>query len=173
MSDIGLRPKFSMQSSQSLPDVVNALKSALAANSREISIWGDVFKSSAVLRIPTDRRHYWSPELQLGIEGSSGGTIIRGMFGPRPAVWSLFIALYVFVAFVGLMGGAYGLSQMALDRPPTVLWSVPASIVAAAIIYLVARTGRRLGSAQMRELKDFLDDAIDESAVKQTSPETP
>ncbi len=167
MADIRLRPRFREQVPCSPEEVLQALEHALGRDTGDVN--GSVFSKSAVLRIPPTRQHYWSPELQIGVDPSadrskSGGpaTTVTGIFGPRPAVWSLFIALYAFVAFGGTMGGAYGLSQLMLDQPAHVLWAVPAALVLAVVIYFVGQTGRALGHGQMTELRAFLDRVLGE-----------
>ena len=161
MTDIRLRPRFETRASCSPRQLLAAIKFELDENQSEAAVHGAVFKTSAVLRIPASRRHYWSPELQVGVEPAADNTaVVRGLFGPRPAVWSMFIALYVFVAFSGTMGGMFGLSQLILGQNAFALWSVPAAVVAAILIYFVGRSGRALGSEQMHELRTFLDNTI-------------
>lgn len=158
------------------PKVVLAnIESALAQSRADGGlVTGSVFESSAVLRIDERHRHFWSPELQVGADAVDDDepllrepasepaeqSLVSGIFGPRPAVWSLFIATYTCVAFIAIMGGSYGTSQLMLDQPATALWSLPGSLVAAALVYGVGRIGRQLGSSQMQILRDFLDDAL-------------
>ena len=82
------------------------------------------------------------------------------MYGPRPSVWSVFVAMYVGIGFIGMMGLIYGLSKWSLGDPATALWFGPGAIAAASAIYAVGRMGRRIGMDQMIQLIDFLNDAV-------------
>ena len=84
------------------------------------------------------------------------------MFGPRPSVWSVFVAMYVGISFIGTMGLIYGLSKMSLGENSAALWFGPGAILASAVVYAIARMGRRLGMDQMIELRDFLNSTVDD-----------
>ncbi|NNF04521.1 MAG: hypothetical protein HKN17_08645, partial [Rhodothermales bacterium] len=70
-------------------------------------------------------------------------------FGPRPAVWSILVAAYAAIGFLGVMGVTFGISQWMLGYSPWVLWSGPVAALLALLVYGVARIGRRLGHDQM------------------------
>jgi hypothetical protein len=116
------------------------------------SIRASIIDHHIILKVPTAERHYWSPQLSLELEAHHGGTLIRGLFGPKPAVWTMFMFLYAAVGFFTLMGLIFGLSQMMIDQTPWALWSFPAGVGIILIIYMVARAGRAIGSEQMHML---------------------
>lgn len=158
MTDIRLRPTFRKEVGCTPNDLMDALSGALSTSS---GIRGAVYEASCMLRVPLDEVHFWSPQLQVSIDTvEDGHTIVHGIFGPRPAVWSMFIALYVAIVFAGSMGVIYGFSQLTLGDNPFALWAGPAAIVLYAAVYFVGRVGRRLGHDQMIQLKEFLDHVI-------------
>lgn len=115
-----------------------------------------------MLKVRPEEMVFWSPQLQISIDPHlKGGSMVRGLFGPRPAVWGLFIALYAAIGFSTVMGVIFGYSQWTLGQPAMALWAGPVGIVAAVVVYIVGRTGRRLGMQQMRELKAFLDETLE------------
>ena len=162
MADIRLRPRFRVQVDCTSQELLSTIDRELRVDSDDVRavLDGAVYASSAVLRIPADRQHYWSPELQVGVEDDGPGAVVTGIFGPRPAVWSMFVALYAFLAFVALMGSAYAAAQLTMQAPAYAFWIVPATLVAAIAVYVAGRVGRSLGQAQMSELREFLDAAI-------------
>ena len=58
------------------------------------------------------------------------------------------------------MGVIFGYSKMTLGEPGTALWAGPAALAATFLVYVVGRVGRRLGMAQMNELKSFLEGTL-------------
>ena len=159
MADIRLRPRFRTLV-QCDPATVLALIEGRLSSADGSDIEGTVFDTSAVLRIPPKRRHFWSPELQVGVDGEQGGTLVSGLFGPRPGVWSMYVALYAFALFVAIMGGSFGASQVMLGQLPLAFWSVPGALAAALVVYGIGRIGRRLGREQIEELDAFLNDTL-------------
>jgi hypothetical protein len=112
--------------------------------------------------MPPGTRHFWSPNLEVGFESDTGGgSILRGIFGPRPAIWSVFVAAYAAIGFLGVMGITFGVSQWILGHSPWVLWSGPFAAALALAVYGVARIGRRLGYDQMLVELAWLEDVTE------------
>lgn len=140
-------------------DVLRRLDGVLQDSSAAVT--GKIFASSAVLTVPPDASHFWSPQLHVSVDPHfPSGAVVHGLFGPRPTIWSLFVALYVGLGFAGSMGVIYGWADWTLGGSGMALWSGPAALAAAGLVYVVARTGRRLGIPQMRELRDVLEAAL-------------
>jgi hypothetical protein len=159
MAELALKPRFELDSRHDPNDVLQQLEAVLAA--ADAPVEGAVFTSSVVMKIPAEDVHFWSPQLQLSVEPNvEGGSILHGQFGPRPAVWTMFVALYFAIAFLTAMGGIFGYSQLTLGGSGSALWSIPIGIVLAAVVYAIARFGRFLGTAQMHYLKQSLVDAL-------------
>lgn len=169
MADVRMRPRF-RRAVPCDPDAVLASLAELVGDPLS-AIEGRVFDSSAVLRPESSSLRFWSPQLQLSVERREAeGTLVLGLFGPHPTIWSLFVALYVAAGFLGMMGALFGYAQWILDRPATALWTVPTAGALAAMTYLVARTGRRLGSDQTRFLYDAVNARMDALCAQATVP---
>ena len=159
MNELQLRPRFELISSVEPNDVLRRVAAALA--DENASVAGRVFESSAVLKMHEADLRFWSPQLQLSIDPHlPEGSLIHGLFGPRPAVWGLFVALYAAIGFTTLMGVIFGYSQFTLGQGGSALWSGPIGLLAGGLSYLIARTGRRFGTDQMHQLQAFLDEAL-------------
>ena len=116
---------------------------------------GAIIDHHIILKIPVEEQHYWSPQLSLELEKVEQGTLVRGLFGPKPAVWTMFMFFYSAVGFFTLMGLMYGLSQWMIKQEPVALWSVPAGLMLIFCIHIVAKTGKSLGKDQMIRLHNF------------------
>lgn len=155
-----LRPRFRLLVPWSLDQVTDRLQRALEVDDAPCA--GKVLTDFAVLRIRPDQQHYWSPELTLQLHSElEGGTLVRALFGPRPAVWTGFACFYVFALFVSLMALLFGLSQMSLGMSPLGLWLLPVPLALIVAAIATARFGQHLGSAQMSVLRQFLDQSLD------------
>ena len=124
---------------------------------------GQFFPGHAVLAIPSERQHFWSPQLTLDLEPRPDGTRVHGTFGPRPAVWTLFVFCYCLLGFAGLMGFVFGFSQWSLGADAPALWSVPLAAGLTGMVYATAMVGQRLGRSQMVQLRAFVEAALIEA----------
>jgi hypothetical protein len=159
MPDIRLRPRFRRPVRCSPRAVLGAIGRAVGGPGAPVA--GTVFESSAVLKVLPDRQHFWSPQLQLSVEADGDGAEVHGLFGPHPTVWSLFIAAYVAIGFLGSMGVTFGFAQWTMGRVPWALWSAPLAAALALAVWIVGRAGRRLGMEQVRELFAFVEATLD------------
>ena len=122
---------------------------------------GHFYDHHAILNVPEADQHFWSPQLSLDLESEPGGTHIRGLYGPRPSVWTMFMAMYAFAVFGGLIGVTFGVSQMSLDMYASGFWAAPGALVLTAFTYGLALVGQYLSRDQIRDLRAFVDDALD------------
>ncbi|MCB0583294.1 MAG: hypothetical protein KDD10_28700, partial [Phaeodactylibacter sp.] len=91
---------------------------------------------------------------------SGQGALIRGLFGPRPSVWLMFVFMYSIIGVICLFVAITGFSQVSLGIPAPVLWVLPVGAGLAIFLYLSAKTGERLGKDEMQQLKRFLDEVV-------------
>lgn len=158
MADIRLRPRFRQEAPCPPGQVLRVLGDAVRREDAPFE--GTLFDTSAVLRVLPDDRHFWSPHLEVSVESTPNGSVVHGLFGPHPTVWSMFVGLYVAIGFVAAMGVAYGGAQWILGQAPWAFWAAPAGAVLAVLVWLAGRTGRRLGHAQVLMLYEFVQDRL-------------
>ncbi len=118
----------------------------------------------AVLRIPDEARHTWSPTLDIQVRASARGSHVRARLGPEPQIWTLFIFLYGATAFPGLIASMYGLSQLAMGQAASALWGLPISAVAWGLIYLASFFGKGLGARQTHQLMAAVEACLEAEA---------
>ncbi|MBT3344073.1 MAG: hypothetical protein HN404_13820 [Gemmatimonadetes bacterium] len=153
------RPRFRLVVPLSIEDLSQRLQAAVEAPSAPAA--GKVLRDFAVLRVLPGAQHFWSPELTLQLHpAEEGGTLIRGLFGPRAAVWTGFACFHIFGIFISLMALLFGLSQWSLGMEPFGLWLLPIPLILTISAFVTALVGQRLGEDQMRELRLFLDETV-------------
>lgn len=149
-----VRPRFKVESPLSIGQLTDQINIALKNQSDCI---GYVKAGQGKIQIPVEDQHYWSPQLTLTLEECESGTSIRGLYGPRPAVWTLFVFFYSLIAFAALIISIVGMSFLTLGKPAGILWVVPVLLVVYLSLYLVAYSGKRLGYDQMVRLHKFIE----------------
>ncbi len=153
-----VRPRFKVTTADSIDTVVTKIKSALEIEN--VPCFGNVHASSTTLYIPLEDQHYWSPQLSLSFEEEQGQTIIRGLYGPRPVVWTMFVFFYTIIGLAVLFISVIGYSYISLGKPGTILWFVPVLILIFLSLYLVAHFGQNLGKKQMVILHQFIEKSL-------------
>lgn len=154
-----IRPRFRKEIADAPETVINKIKSALDSDHAKCN--GTIVDNHVILLIPQNQQHYWSPQLTLELEPEKGGSLIRGLYGPKPGVWTMFVFFYSAIGFLTLMGSIFGLSQMMLSINPYGLWSVPIGGLLLMGLFITSKIGQGLGLEQMHQLKDFLDISIE------------
>lgn len=88
-NDITLRPRFSLELNALPENVLYAFEEV--ANTQEDFIISCV-DDHVFIRIPKHKQHFWSPQLHLEIyKIEQQPTVLKGLFGPKPTVWTLFM----------------------------------------------------------------------------------
>jgi len=161
MSSFRIRPRFKEKLSLSKDAFKDQIDRSLK-DSQELV--GLISESYCVLKIPTDERHYWSPQLTITIEDEeeekNDHITVRGLYGPKPSVWAVFFMSYAALGVLALFAGVYGLSQIMLEKPAPILWALPAFAIIALVLYLVAQGGQKIGAEQMFRIHHFYEAAI-------------
>ena len=127
---------------------------------------GSTLDNHAYLQIPQEDQHYWSPEFNVTVEKQEKGALVRGVLGPKPKVWTMFMFFYSAVIVLFFLGLAMGVSQWMLGMNAPILWSIPACIILWVLIVLAAKFGQFKGRAQTEVLWRFIDEAIEAGEKK-------
>ena len=87
-------------------------------------------------------------------------SLVRGIIGPKPNVWTMFMFIYFGIGIVGLFGSSYGLSKLTLGKESTLfVWAFPIALLLMSTAYFASKSGERLGSDQINLLKTFFRDS--------------
>ncbi|GAB4254527.1 MAG: hypothetical protein Kow0027_20670 [Saprospiraceae bacterium] len=161
-------PRFQVESPLTAEEVIGRLKKGLEEEGAKVV--GVAKHGYAALKIPPEIRHYWSPQLSLSIENleDKKGCLIRGLYGPAPNVWTLFIFFYALVglAFLGVL--LVGVSYLTVGMDASILWWALVLAGVLASIYLVSYFGQRLGHDQMEILHNFLEEKLGHAVYEES-----
>ena len=155
-SEVFLRPRFEIDVEESEQGLMQRFRTNLNADDCNYS--NKIVDQHIVIDVPFDEDHFWSPQLHIEIvKGETSVSIVKGLFGPKPQVWTLFIFLHF----------AVGISFLIFLTLLYVRWSFEGSLVFPTImiivlpiiwviLYLTGRLGKRKGKKQMEELHHFI-----------------
>jgi hypothetical protein len=139
-------------------EVLKMLRQAISDSSTNYS--GSIVDNHVILTVPREDQHYWSPQLSLEVEKDDDGTLIRGLFGPKPSVWTMFMFFYTGMGFFTLMGLMWGVSQQMIGQDPYGYWFAVVGLALLLLIYFIASIGKGMGRKQMHGLYEFYNQAI-------------
>ena len=156
-----LKPRFVIEHKESKNKILKKFKDAFELGSSNFR--GKVVGSHIVIDVAKSDEHFWSPQLQIEIDNSEDGTsIINGLFGPKPTLWTLFMFIHfgialAFAVFITMfytdrsLGKNYSLSLILTISMP-ILW---------VLFYIFGRLGKKKGYAQMVGLDAFMRRILD------------
>ena len=161
MSNFELRPRFRRKTHLSQTEITDRIQKHL--DEENSSVVGYISEHHVILKIPAKDRHYWSPELHLEIEAEGNVSIIKGLFGPRPSVWFMFVFFYTLLGFISMVIMIVGFSRLNLGLSSQILWALPIILVLIGLVYSTAKTGQKLGHDEMYILYYFTEDCLEKN----------
>jgi hypothetical protein len=125
-------------------------------------------KGHFTLRIHPQKRHFWSPQMDISVreDDDEDFTVIRCLLAPAPVVWTMFMFLYALAGFGALVSFMIASSQYSLDKDMWGIWMGVGALVFGIVLYLVAQSGKRLSSDEMHALKNFIQELNFQSVNK-------
>lgn len=126
-------------------------------------IRGKIIDSHITLDIVGVNVHYWSPQLNFRVEpdeDDSNASVVSGLIGPRPAVWTLFMFVYFSIGVLGFFISCFGVSKIMLGEYSNFILALPIAILFMLTAYSVGKYGEKLAKDQMEILKQFVRDAV-------------
>lgn len=162
-SNLQMRPRFRTHTELPQKELIGRIASALTR--RKENWTGEIVDNHIIVKIPRHQQHYWSPQLTMELEEENGGTLIRGLYGPKPGVWTMFVFFYSSIGFLTLMALIFGLSQMMLKMDAYGLWLVLPGCMLMIGLFIISKIGQRLGRDQMQQLHGLLDESLKMESV--------
>lgn len=161
MTSFRIRPRFRFESKHSCTEVRERIEQKL--ESEVHPIYAVVSNQHIFLKFKQSETHYWSPQLDLSCETrEDGATVIRGLYGPNPHVWTVFMFSYLAIGVLALFLGMFGLSRLSLGMSAWVLWVLPGLGILALLLYLFSQFGQKIGAEQTFQLHHFLEEVLEE-----------
>lgn len=158
MTSFRIRPRFRVEVEWTQEEIKSHFKERLEQPGAPCV--AAFFPQHIILRLPPEDRHFWSPCLELSLEEQGDHTMIRGLYGPNPQVWTMFILAYGAIGVLALFIAIIGVSRVTLDMPAPILWALPVLGGAALVLYIFSQTGQKLGAEQTFTLHHFFEDTV-------------
>ena len=128
-----LRPRYRIITTEPPDEILIKIQDKLFE--RDIPVTGQIAQEHAFIRIPEKDQHYWSPELHVWVRRQEDETIIYGVMGPKPKIWTMFMFFYTAVLTLWFFGNSYGIIQLWLGMKAPFLWSIPLGILGLVFVY--------------------------------------
>lgn len=155
-SDVFLRPRFKMNFDESQQKLIEKFKDNL--KDVDCKYCTKIINEHIVIDVPVEENHFWSPQLNIEIQKvEKNKAIVKGLFGPKPQVWTLFMFIHfaMAVAFIGFSIMAYVKWALKSDYTISLILVVIVPILWG-IMYFLGTVGKKTGRKQMNELHEFM-----------------
>jgi len=155
-----LKPRFRIEMEEDEEVILNKFISSL--EKLNFKYPNKIVDFHVIIDVPHKEEHFWSPQLQIEIEKDEHNkTIVKGLLGPKPKVWTFFMFLHFFVAITFFIFFVIFYTKWSLKQEYTfemimcivmpILWVV---------LYFFGQLGKRFGYDQMLELHDFMTETL-------------
>ncbi len=163
-TSFSVRPRFQQAVALAPAEARRRILAALAAQAGEFEV--KVFPGMIGLHIADAQRRYWSPRLILSFEPTPEGmTRVEGIYGPEIEVWSVFLYGYLITGMIGMFSGILGCAQLFVKATPWGFWVLGGMATIAALLYLGAQLGQKLGAWQTFQLHQAYQTAVGDGLV--------
>lgn len=160
MTSFRIRPKFSITTPKRRAAILEALQ--LNLQQEEASCQGIAIEGHIILKVLPTEEHYWSPQLSILLDEEEDHTLVRGRYGPKSNVWTLFTMSYLAISILSVFISIIGLSRLSLGLSANILWILLLLGGAAVLLYFISQFGQKLGAEQTFTLHHFFEEAIDQ-----------
>lgn len=160
LDKIHSRPRFKMATRLSQKELIELLKTALEHHSEQFS--GNVNPEIATIKVNSETSTYWQPQLSLRLEQENGVTIIRGMFGPSPSIWTFFMFMYFGSITLTMVCATLWLieKQIGSNYFPWAIYITIIGILLLLITYTASHIGKIKAKSEMKQLREFIINTI-------------
>ncbi|QOD60204.1 GTP-binding protein [Polaribacter haliotis] len=155
-SELFLRPRFSIDLEENAEVLLNRFSDAFKKDDNPMR--GNIVDSHIFINVPQKEEHFWSPQLHLElVEKENKETELKGLFGPKPQVWTLFMFVHFvigisFLGFCVLLYTRLSLKE-SLVFPVIMMIALPLIWI---LLYFLGQIGKDTGKSQIQDLHDFM-----------------
>ena len=156
-----LKPRIKIEMNENEEEVLNKFKNNL--NNSDCKYCSKITDNHVIVDVPENEDHFWSPQLHVEIEKDENKkTIVRGVLGPKPQVWTFFMFLHFAVALAFVVFFVIFYSNWSLNQDYTfaMIMCIVMPIIWIAL-YFFGQLGKKFGYNQMVELHNFLMNTLD------------
>lgn len=155
INEIVLRPRFKIEIPRSNTRVLEDFETHKTTQSDVIV---NRLDDHIFLKLPKHKEHFWSPQLHLEINKvDDNNSILHGLIGPNPTLWTFFMFLHFIIACLFLGFGVWAYTNWALKTSYALQVSLMLFMVVLWIgLYLGGRIGKASSKPQMHDLNNFM-----------------
>lgn len=162
-NELFLRPRFSIDFEESQQEILHKFQTALKDSSYVHD--SKIVAEHIFIDIPKEENHFWSPQLHLEILTTKKNTsIVKGLFGPKPQVWTLFMFIHFIVAAAFIVFSILFYTKWRLHSsyvfPLVMVVVLP---IFWAVLYFLGKEGKSTGNEQMEELYAFMLEVLEKN----------
>jgi hypothetical protein len=158
MSTVRLRPRLRYVSNQPPQEILEQIEYNL--RNKKTRLEGQVVQEHAFIRFPQTDQQYWTPEMHIWVRQQDDETIVYGVIGPKPKIWTMFMFLYTALLTLTFFGSSYGIIQMTLGMDAPFLWTIPLGLFFLVMLFSASQYGQYKSRKEMEILKHFLEAAM-------------
>ncbi len=159
LNRILLKPRFKLKYKASEQDIIKKFREELAKD--DCIYISQIVDHHVVIDVPQKDEHFWSPQLHVEIEKEDDVTVVKGILGPKPKIWTFFMFLHFAVAVAFFVFFVIAYSRWSLDQENT--FSMVMCLLMPVIwvaLYFFGQLGKKFGYAQMVGLHNLLQEAL-------------
>ncbi|MGB1308098.1 MAG: GTP-binding protein [Oceanihabitans sp.] len=159
-NEIVLRPRFKFNVKTDNQTLLNLFEETKKTQTSFIVSRVD---DHVFIKIPKAKQHFWSPQLHLEINknSSESGSIIYGLFGPNPTVWTMFMFFHFIVIGLFFGFGVWAYTNWSLNNNFAIpLFACLLMVVVWVALYFGGRIGKKTGMDEMHQLHHFMRDTL-------------
>ena len=159
INEVILRPRFKFEKDRNNEELLTLFD---LAKKEQKNIIVSRIDNHVFLKLPKSEQHFWSPQLHLEIDQISTKTsIIHGLFGPNPTVWTMFMFFHFIVGCLFLGLGAWAYSSWSLGNSYAIQISLMLlMLIIWVVLYVAGRLGKKAGMKDMHLLHRFMRDTL-------------
>lgn len=162
MTSFRIRPRFKSTISLKPEEIREAFRQKLSSENTGCVL--TFYTNHILLKIAPNAQHYWSPQLDISMEETEEGTLIRGLYGPKPSVWAMFTFAYLAIGVAATFIAMLGISRLSLGMSAYILWLLPFFAGLAILLYVGSQLGQKLGAAQLFTLHHLFEEIVHKRA---------
>lgn len=159
LNRILLKPRFKLKFEAPKDEILQQFKESLED---EACVYkSQIVDHHIVIDVPEKEAHFWSPQLHVEIEEEDGKTVVKGILGPRPKIWTGFMFLHFIVAIAFFVFFVIFYSRWSLDQEYklTMMMCLLMPVVWV-VLYFIGQLGKKFGYEQMVGLHNLLIKAL-------------
>ncbi len=163
-NDIVLRPRFKAELNENNETLLKAFDATKKTQSEFVVSRID---DHVFIKFPKEKQHFWSPQLHLEINKSSTNTsMLHGLFGPNPTVWTMFMFFHFIVAGLFIAFGIWAYTNWSLKNEYAIQLSLMfLMIIIWVVLYFAGSIGKASSKNEMHHLHDFMNRVLNENGI--------